>query len=169
MSMTHTDRAIGLNSIGGSGTTYEERNPSFAVVEFDALTMLPINMKTYYFDLVTANTIAGDTPGWTFLHDWKETYGLKDLSPASMLDLSERFKTDQDLAITYNWNRNRQYGTRPTSANGVDTFCYTSTSEMYQHTNCLNQHSTQNGINFKGLSGQIIADWLIGNWITIRD
>ena len=83
-----------MNSVGPSLTPYTDKNPSFSVVEFDALTMLPINMKTYYFDLVTANAISGDTPGWTLLHDWKETYGLKDLSPASMLDLSERFKTD---------------------------------------------------------------------------
>jgi hypothetical protein len=40
---------------------------------------------------------------------------------------------------------------------------------MYQHTDCLNQHSSQDGVNFKGLNGQMVADWLIGNWITIRD
>ena len=94
MSMTHPDRAVGLSSIGGSLTTYEDRNPSFAVVEFDAQTMLPLNMKTYYFDLVEANAAAADTPGWTLLHDWKETYELTDLSPSSMLALSERFKID---------------------------------------------------------------------------
>ena len=84
MSFTHPDRAVGLSSIGGSVTTYEGRNPSFAVVEFDAQTMLPINMKTYYFDLEKANASDFDSPGWTFLHDWKETYLLVDMSPASM-------------------------------------------------------------------------------------
>ena len=74
MSITHPDKAVGLNSIGGSLTPYTEKNPSFMVVEFDALTMLPINMKTYSFNLEQANAVAGDKPGWAFLHDWLETY-----------------------------------------------------------------------------------------------
>lgn len=56
--------------------------------------MLPINMKTYYFDLNVANAAAGETPGWSFLHDWIETYQMPDFSPASFLDLSERFAVD---------------------------------------------------------------------------
>lgn len=51
MSITHPDKAIGVNSIGPSLTPYENLNPAFQVVEFDALTMLPVNQKTYYFNL----------------------------------------------------------------------------------------------------------------------
>lgn len=83
-----------MNSVGPSLTPYTDKNPSFSVVEFDALTMLPINMKTYYFDLNVANAAAGETPGWSFLHDWIETYQMPDFSPASFLDLSERFAVD---------------------------------------------------------------------------
>ena len=137
MSFTHPENAIGLSSIGGSVTTYENRNPSFAVVEFDALTMLPMNMKTYYFDLDKANASDADTPGWTLLHDWKETYELPDISPASMLGLSERFKRGEDITLTYDWNRSRQVGAKPTTADGKALYCSTSTSEMYQLTDCL--------------------------------
>ena len=94
MSITNPGKAVGLNTIGPSLTPYTEKNPSFSVIEFDAQTMLPVNMKTYYFDLNVANAAAGDTPGWTLLHDYLETYDLPDMSPASMLGLSERFQTD---------------------------------------------------------------------------
>lgn len=77
--------------------------------------MLPINMYTHSFDLEAANASDAETPGWAFLHDWKETYGLKDLSPASMLDLSERMLVDEELAITYVWNESAQWGPRPTT------------------------------------------------------
>jgi len=47
-------------------------NPSFAVIDFDAETMVPLNMHTYYLDLNDAN--ATGTPKWELLHDMLETY-----------------------------------------------------------------------------------------------
>lgn len=166
--MTHPDRAVGLNSIGGSVTPYTNTNPSFAVVEFDALTMLPINMHTYYFDLTTANASSSETPGWSYLHDWKETYGLPDLSPASMLAFSERMRVDKELAITYFWNKNRQVGNRPTEVDQHYLYCYTTTTEINQQKACM-QDSPSPGFNFAGLTGAQVVDFLLPNWVEIRD
>lgn len=149
-------------------TAYVNGNPSFAVIEFDALTMLPVNMHTYYFDLAKANANPGTTPGWTYLHDWKSTYQLPDLSPASMLALSERFKVDQELAITYYWNKSRQAFDRPTQVDGDALFCYTTTTEINQYGECMKEKQAP-GFVFGGLTGADVANFLIGNWIKIRD
>jgi len=60
--------------------------------------MLPLNMYTYTFDLDLANQ-EGNSPEWFMQHDYLTEYGLTDLSPSSLKNLSERFKTDEELAI----------------------------------------------------------------------
>lgn len=182
LSLTHPDRAVSVNSVGGSVTPYTEKNPSFMVIDFDAETMLPVNMKTYSFNLEEANASPDQKPNWALLHDWINTYEMDDFSPKSFLKLSERFKTNQNLANTYTWNRVRQYGPEPTSADGVHLFCNTSCSEAYQYQECVAAHgtsmeyeveginqATEPGVNFHGLSGSSIGDWLIGNWVDIQD
>ena len=113
-SMSNLGKAIMWNNIGGSVTTYTSLNPSFMTIEFDAKTMLPVNMYTHTFDLEKANQ-DGNSPEWYLQHDYLTEYGLKDLSPQSMLELSERFKTDADLARQFEWNKSRKYGTEPES------------------------------------------------------
>lgn len=58
---------IHFNYFGGSVTTGTNKNPSFNVIEFDKATMLPLNIKTYAFDLAQANL--DDQPTWTLFHD----------------------------------------------------------------------------------------------------
>ena len=55
-------------------------------------------------------------PTWELLHDYKETYGLTDMSPKSMLDLSKRFLSDPSLANLFSWNMHVQHGAEPTAA-----------------------------------------------------
>lgn len=86
-----------------------------------------------------------------------------------MKQLSERFKTDQALANLYSWNRYRQYGPEPTNANGGSLFCNTSCTETYQKNECEKNLYLPEGPSFHGLNGQIIGDWIIGNWVNIRD
>ena len=81
-------------------TTYTDLNPSFMVHEYDALTMLPINMTTYTFDLDKANQDGGE-PEWYVLHDYLSEYGMTDLSPNSFADLGSRVLADQDVANQY--------------------------------------------------------------------
>ena len=97
--------------------------------------MLPVNMYTYYMDIEKAN--AEGYPTWELLHDYKETYGLTDMSPKSMLDLSKRFLTDADLANKFKWNMHVQHGSEPTATDQVDLFCTTSSSEMHEMHACI--------------------------------
>jgi hypothetical protein len=59
------------------------------VIYLDEETMLPINIETYYLDLELANA-NNDATQWQVLHDYLSYYRLKDMSPSSMLDLSEK-------------------------------------------------------------------------------
>lgn len=76
---------IGFNYNCGSVTPMTGRNPVFAVLELDAEFLVPVNIKSYYFDLVKANN---GNPKWELLHDVIEEYGVKDTSPDGFFDLA---------------------------------------------------------------------------------
>lgn len=94
-----------MNFIVGSATTHMRRNPGFSVVSFDYDTLLPMNIETYYMDIVEAN--ANDSPNWKLLHDYINTYQLHDMSPSSMLALSQKIFTDQQTALIYGKYRSK--------------------------------------------------------------
>ena len=50
------EKNIGFNFIAGSLTTYTYKNPSFTVIEVDEEFMIPVNFKTYYFNITKANS-----------------------------------------------------------------------------------------------------------------
>jgi len=52
----NTNDLIGLSFSAGSLSTYQNRNPSFAVIDFDAEFMVTVSYKTYIFDIQKANT-----------------------------------------------------------------------------------------------------------------
>ena len=85
-----------LNSVVGSLVTYDQSNPMFSVVDLDEETMLPLNIHIHSFDLAKAN--AEGEPTWEHLLDYKEEYGLDDLSPASMKELSQRLLSEPETA-----------------------------------------------------------------------
>jgi len=89
-----TPNPIGVNYWAGSVTTFGSNNPSFRVFEIDAETMLPVKIHTFVFDISEAN------PAWKHDHEMTELYGMKDLSPSSFDELSNRFKNDEALSAT---------------------------------------------------------------------
>ena len=72
---------IGLTYIAGSMTTYTGRNPGFTVTEFDAELMIPLNFKTYFFNISLANN---SEPLFEELHDFLKEYNISDLRPDNM-------------------------------------------------------------------------------------
>lgn len=62
------------------------------ILDIDQETGLPINAYTYAMDVEKANEEG--FPTWELIHDYKGTYGVTDMSPRSMKQLSERFLTD---------------------------------------------------------------------------
>jgi hypothetical protein len=61
-SVTNPDKVIGFNQVGPSGTTGMFENPSYALVDIDEETMMPINWRIFYMDLEQANLTG--TPEW---------------------------------------------------------------------------------------------------------
>jgi len=82
-----THEPIGMNFIVGSVTTYKGKPPSFNVVYLDAETMLPIDYETHTFDLEHANKY--DEPKWDLKFNYRDEYGLKDLSPSTFYNHSK--------------------------------------------------------------------------------
>jgi sphingomyelin phosphodiesterase len=73
---------IGVNYVDGSLTTYTNKNPSFSVIEIDEEFLVPVNFKTYYYEIPRANKEGKIT--WELLHDFHNYYGMKDMSPDSI-------------------------------------------------------------------------------------
>lgn len=63
--------------------------------EVDAETMLPVKIHTYSLNVQEEN------PVWKYDHEMTSLYNMTDLSPKSFADLSQRFLTDEKLALTY--------------------------------------------------------------------
>jgi len=68
--------------------------------------MVPINIHVYYFDMVEANKNGGgsDTNLWKKQYDFISEYGVKDMSPSSIMSLFERMSRDGSLVAQYEWN-----------------------------------------------------------------
>jgi len=73
-SMSDPTKNIGMMFIAGSLTTYTGFNPAFTLIEMDAEYLVPLNFKTYYFDLAEANSKVGNVPEWKLLHDFVDHY-----------------------------------------------------------------------------------------------
>mmetsp|Transcript_20969 Transcript_20969/g.20067 ORF Transcript_20969/g.20067 Transcript_20969/m.20067 type:complete len:113 (+) Transcript_20969:1382-1720(+) len=89
-----TPNPIGVNFWTGSISTYSNKLPSFRMFEVDAETFLPVKIHTYLLNITEEN------PVWHHDHEFTELYDIKDLSPSSMDELSERFLNDEALSIT---------------------------------------------------------------------
>lgn len=86
-------------------TTFDEKNPNFRVFEVDYETMFPIKVKTYEFDVVKANKTPEVDHKFEFKHEISEKYGVKDLSPDSFYEISQKINDDLDIAKTYLSNK----------------------------------------------------------------
>jgi hypothetical protein len=57
--------------------------------------MLPVKVHTYVFDLSEKD------PNWAWNHELTKVYKMKDLSPDSFNDLSERLLKHEHIAAEY--------------------------------------------------------------------
>jgi len=86
----NTTDAIGFNLVTASGTSGDNMNPAFTVIDFDEEFMVPLNTHTYYMNFTEANANPDATPVWRELNDMLNEYALEDMSPSSMLNLTNR-------------------------------------------------------------------------------
>ena len=87
----------------GSLTTYSNHNPQFRIYDIDYETGYPVKAHKYFFNITAANL--GD-PKWEKQYEITEEYGLKDMSPQSFLNLTNKFKDEEGVATQYLWNQN---------------------------------------------------------------
>ena len=78
----------GTMTVCGSLTTWGGINPSFCVYELDKETLLPIQRKTWSYDIKQANE--NGSPKWELYTDWLLDYEMSDLSPSSYFDFARR-------------------------------------------------------------------------------
>ncbi|CDW84712.1 saposin b domain-containing protein [Stylonychia lemnae] len=88
-------KPIAAQFLTGSFTTWRYNNPSFRVFEMDEETMLPLKIYTYVLKVEDKH------PKWYLDHEMTEFYGMKDLSPQSFDDLSNRILEDEKTALKY--------------------------------------------------------------------
>lgn len=105
----YSENNIGLSLLAGSLTTYQNRNPSFSVIEFDAEYMVPVNVQTYYMNITKMNDNKEKVGKWERLHDLRGEYSLFDLSPDAIVSgLARPLLTSEPLAVKYLWNMNKK-------------------------------------------------------------
>ena len=147
--------------VAGSATTSLGNNPAFTVIDFDAEYMVPTNLHTYYMNMTEANLHPDQQPIWTELHDWVGEYGLKDMSPSSILEFTDRLYNDADLASQYLWNKARRAGSKPEAQLHDKALLCRRATETFESKDCLGEPH----IGFKG-SG--LFEYFMGNWIKIK-
>lgn len=149
----------------GSVTTETGKNPSFRIFELDAETMLPVKIDKYYFNISRANEL--NEPLWHFMYEFTEEYDLADLSPSSILNLAERIKVDEQLAVKYLKNLHA-LGPDSDNHNSCDEECRTNlycdmvSGHYYGYKDCIGSTHID-FLNDPGALFEVLADpWIEG-------
>ena len=122
MNVAHSiqnQKPTGVHFWSGSVSTWFEVNPSFKVFEVDAKTLLPIKAHTYHLDI--SGTPDQNSLGWKYSHEVTQRYNMTDLSPSSFVDLANRIKDNEELALLY--QNTQSNGGNQTVFPTCDEFC----------------------------------------------
>ena len=90
---------IGMNFVVGSVTTHQNNMPSVSVVYLDPETLIPVDFEIHAMDIDHANKY--DLVDWYKVVDYKEEFGLPDLSPYSFFDYAKQMHHNEEYAKTY--------------------------------------------------------------------
>ena len=157
-SVTNPSKTIGVGQVGASGTTYENDNPSYALIDIDAETLLPVNYRIFAFDLTEANANGDAQPNWRLFTDYTQDYGLAGgVSTDSLYDLAVRLTQDKDLYEQFVWDKTRRVGNKKTvthfETKSRNQFCHLTTIGDKQFNECDGK-----------TNGNSPIDDLIGKW-----
>ncbi|KAJ2952140.1 hypothetical protein O0L34_g4419 [Tuta absoluta] len=126
---------------GAGGTTaYSNYNLNYKIATFDSNTYAPSSIQNYVYNLTEANLTPYRRPHWFQLYDMKNTFGLSDLSPASLDNLVRRMvTTDKHLLEIYSAFFSKLSDTRWSSCNEsckLDTVCKTVVTVLWERERC---------------------------------
>lgn len=110
---------VGTNHVSPSITTHVYQNPSFRVIKLDEKTLLPVEIETYTMYLDKANKDDRDAR-FVLDHEYTKQFGMKDLSPSSMLILANKLRNQDELGQEYMINRR---GSSPMGHQDVKNGC----------------------------------------------
>ena len=154
---------MGINFVAGSLTTETDKNPAFTVIEIDEEFLVPVNFKTYYYDIGRANRENKAT--WELLHDFTRYYGMKDLRPDQIAVLAERLRNDEAFSILYMWNKVRQAaGQRQSRCDDgcrLYNYCDMTSTEYFQYQICLGRPT----YDFVNDPGNALMNLLVNPWL----
>jgi sphingomyelin phosphodiesterase len=157
-------KAIGVNHVSPSITTFVGQNPSVRVITLDLKTKIPVKIETFTFDIKRANEDDTDAK-FIFDHEMSQTYGMKDLSPQSFLDLTERFNSDEELAKKYLIHKHA-HGSGADKIIGCDQKCRRMLSCFTSH---AHYRDTRECYNFTDMDSKVIQsylfDFVYGKWV----
>jgi len=100
--------------------------------------MLPIHIKTFFFNITYWNERPDEPATFTELYDFSEEYGIEDLRPSNIAKLAEEFLTNEDKASKY-WHLKRSGRWDQTSCDEVcwkDVYCQTFSSIYAESMQC---------------------------------
>lgn len=155
------DKNLLINWIGSSVTTYQNRNPGFVVIEIDEEYMIPINFKSYYFNITKANE---GNPKWELLHDFLREYHLEDASPNSFEQLAIKMRDHEFYSSLYMWNKKRRVLPAPPTCSEscrLANYCFATSTENYQKKRCKGQPE----LDFNKNLPDALMNFLTNTWV----
>ncbi|XP_047022041.1 sphingomyelin phosphodiesterase-like [Helicoverpa zea] len=124
----------------GSTTSYTFYNVNYKIIEFNPVTYQPESIVNYVYNLTEANLWPNRPPHWFQLYDIKNTFGLVDLSAASMNDLVFRMvTTNRELLDLYSAFFSKVSDDRMGWCNDwckIDNLCKTVVTVLWQRQKC---------------------------------
>jgi sphingomyelin phosphodiesterase len=89
--------AVGQAWNGGSATAYSDVNLNYVVYTVDRESFEVLDVDSYYYNLTEANMHTDRRPVWEKLYNFREQFGLADVSPASLDGLVYQMAANHEL------------------------------------------------------------------------
>ncbi|XP_032513068.2 sphingomyelin phosphodiesterase-like [Danaus plexippus] len=124
----------------GSSTSYSDYNVNYKIATIDNNTFEPLNIVNYIYNLTEANLTPNRRPHWFQLYDVRGTFGIPDLSPASLDNLVYRMVTNQTQYLDlYAAFYSKLSDTRWPNCNDnckIDNLCKTVVTVLWERSKC---------------------------------
>lgn len=89
--------------MGSAMTPWQNRNPGVRLYKYDKSNFQLLDYTEFFTDIGEANR--NGKVEWKISYSFLEEYGMKELSPKSLLELLEKFEKDHELFKKWNFNK----------------------------------------------------------------
>lgn len=113
--------AINVAWNGGSTTTFTQLNPNYKVFHVDRTSFEIVDIETWIYNLTEANEHPERKPNWVKAYDFRQHYGLDNVSPSELDALLRQLASNEDRLLDY-WKLKQKLAD-PMLAQGCDRGC----------------------------------------------